>query len=66
MNVHERTLEAVRNFRQPVTAPVVQADLSHKLSYSLVHSCLNDMVRSGKLTESKNEVGKRVFALKES
>lgn len=65
MNSHELIYDCIRNFRQPVTAPVIQSDLSPKLSYALVLSCLNDMVRQGKLTESKNEVGKRVFALKE-
>lgn len=66
MNSHELIYDCIRNFRQPVTGPVIQADLSPKLSYALVLSCLNDLVRQGKLTESKNEVGKRVFALKET
>ena len=66
MNSHELIYDCIRNFRQTVTAPVIQADLSPKLSYALVLSCLNDLVRSGKLTESKNEVGKRVFFLKET
>lgn len=65
MNSHEKVYELLKSFRVPVSAPTIQADLSPKLSYALVHSCLNDLVRQGKLTESKNEVGKRVFALKE-
>ncbi len=65
MNVHERTLDAVRKFRYPVTGPIIQSEMTPKLSYALLTSCLNDLVRSGKLTESKNEVGKRVFTLKE-
>ena len=64
MNSHELIYDCIRNFRQPVSGPVIQADLSPKLSYALVHSCLNDLVRQGKLTESKNEVGKRVFGIK--
>lgn len=64
MNSHELIYDCIRNFRQPVTGPTIQADLSPKLSYALVLSCVNDMVRAGKLTESKNEVGKRVFEIK--
>lgn len=65
MNSHERVLEAVRNFRQPVTGPIIQAELSPKLSYALVLSCLNDLVRNGKLAEGSNEVGKRTFKVSE-
>jgi hypothetical protein len=64
MNVHERTMDAVRNFRQPVTAPTIQAELSPKLSYALVLSCLNDLCKQGKLAEGYNEVGKRTFKVK--
>lgn len=64
MNSHELIYDCIRNFRQPVTAPVIQADLSPKLSYALVLSCLNDLVRQGKLEEGLNEVGKRTFKVK--
>ena len=64
MNSHEKVYEAVRNFRQTVTAPTIQAELSPKLSYALVLSCLNDLVRQGKLVEGSNEVGKRTFKVK--
>jgi hypothetical protein len=64
MNVHERTLETVRKFRYPVTAPIIQSEMTPKLSYALLTSCLNDLVRSGKLVEGSNEVGKRTFKVK--
>ncbi len=64
MNCHEAVYDTVRKFRQPVTAPVLQSEMTPKLSYALLTSCLNDLVRNGKLTESKNEVGKRVFEIK--
>lgn len=65
MNSHDRVMEAMRNFRHPVTAPIVQGEITPKPPYAIVLSCLNDLVRQGKLTESRNTVDKRVFQLKE-
>lgn len=65
MNVHENVYEAVKRFRQPVTASVIQSETNPKLNYAIVLNCLNELVRSGRITESKNEVDKRVFKTKE-
>ncbi len=64
MNVHELTMAAVKRFTQPVTAPIIQSEITPKLSYPTVLQCLNDLVRQGKLTESRNAVDKRVFSVK--
>lgn len=64
MNVHERVMEATKNFRFPVTASVIQGETSPRLSYATLLSCLNDLVRRGELKEGQNEVGKRTFEVK--
>lgn len=63
-NVHEITMEATKNFRFPVTASVIQGETNPRLSYAVLLSCLNDLVRRGEIKEGQNEVGKRTFEVK--
>ncbi len=65
MNTHERIYDAVAKFRLPATASQIQAELIPKLSYAIVNNTLNELVRSGKIIESRNELDKRVFSTKE-
>jgi hypothetical protein len=64
MNVHERTLAAFQSVPQPATAPMIHEQMTGQVSYAMVLSVLNDLVRSGKILESRNAVDKRVFSLR--
>jgi len=64
MNIHDKTLEVVKSYRIPVTAPTIQDEITPKPTYAQVHQCLNDLVRQNKLIEGRNEIGKRTFTAK--
>lgn len=64
MNVHEAVIEAVGKFKVPATPAQIQAELIPPMSYAILHNTLNELVRSGKIIESRNELDKRVFSVK--
>jgi hypothetical protein len=63
MNVHERVMSALASLPQPATPAQIQAE-ARGCSYALVHNTLSELVRSGKILESRNAVDKRVFSVK--
>lgn len=64
MNIHDKVMAAMDNFRMPVTAATVQSEITPRLNYATVYQCLNDLVRQEKLKAGKNELGKPVFSVR--
>jgi hypothetical protein len=62
MNIHERIISALQSLPQPATPAQIQAE-ARGLSYAVTHNTLSELVRNGKILESRNAVDKRVFRL---
>jgi hypothetical protein len=63
MNIHDKVLSALSALPQPATPAQIQAE-ARGLSYAVTHNTLSELVRSGKILESRNAVDKRVFSLR--